>query len=65
MDLPVAYNLDKVLLALDARIEHHVELVQYEMNMGTFLDVEKHKSAISELDKVLEIVKRGGSDAID
>ena len=49
--------VEDVVEALKKRIDHHISLVNYEMNLGTIVDVEKHKKAIGVLDKAIEIVK--------
>ena len=57
---PTAYDLEAVVQQLEERIEHHVKLVNYEMNMGTIVDVERHKEAIKVTEKAIEIVRNGG-----
>ena len=52
--------MERILEKLNERIEHHVKLVNYEMNMGTIVDVERHEEAIKATDKAIEIVKEEG-----
>lgn len=58
---PTAYNVEDVVEQLGERINFHSKLAEYEMNLGTIIDMEKHKYAILELDKAIEIVKAGGT----
>lgn len=53
--------IERIVERLDERIEHHTALVNYEMNMGTIMDVERHKGSIKALDKAIEIVKEVGA----
>lgn len=54
--------MDRIVERLEERIDFHTRLVDYEMNMGTIVDVERHKEAIKTTEKAIEIVKEGGKD---
>lgn len=52
-----AEKLDGIVEQLEERIDHHIRLVNYEMNMGTITDVERNRGAIKATEKAIEIVK--------
>lgn len=61
-NIPTAYDLDKVAEQLEERKDFHVRLANYEMNMGTIVDMEKHKYALEVVDKAIEIVRGGQNE---
>ena len=56
----LSYDLESVVQELDSKIDFHVNLANYEMNVGTIVEMERHKMAIDVLGQAIWIVRKGG-----
>lgn len=59
-ELPIAYDVDKVVEELEDRKKLHERLVHYETKNGTVTEKYQHIKAIDVLNDAIEIVKQGG-----
>ena len=52
--------MQNIMERLEEKSDFHVKLANYEMNVGTIVEMEKHKMAIDVYSKAIEIVKEEG-----
>ena len=52
--------MQNIVERLEEKSDFHVKLANYEMNVGTIVEMEKHKMAIDVYSKAIEILKEEG-----